>query len=131
MKLEDARENYYYYSQKTSEIVRQLGFAGIALIWVFKTEVEGKIVVPPELLSTGKLIVIGLGFDLLHYVAGTLAWGVYNGIKERAGTKEGKEFLAPRSVNWPTLFFLWAKVIIISIAYIKLFNFLAQRLIAS
>ena len=88
MKLEDARENYYYYSQKTSEIVRQLGFAGIAVIWVFKTEVEGKIVVPPELLSAGKLIVIGLGFDLLHYVAGTLAWGVFNGIKERAGLRK-------------------------------------------
>lgn len=127
MKLKDARENYYYFSQKMSEIVRQLGFAGVALIWIFKDEVDGKQVVPPALLTTAKFIVIGLGFDLLHYVAGTLVWGIYNGLKERSGTKEGTEFLAPRAINWPTLFFLWAKVIAIFIAYIKIFTFLTQR----
>ncbi|MEK6325654.1 MAG: hypothetical protein AABN33_28770 [Acidobacteriota bacterium] len=127
MKLKDARENYYYFSQKTGEIVRQLGFAGIALIWIFKDEIDGKQLVPPELLTAAKFIVIGLGFDLLHYVAGTLVWGIYNGLKERAETKEGTEFLAPRPINWPTLFFLWAKVIAIFIAYIKIFTFLTQR----
>ncbi|HEX5733940.1 MAG TPA: hypothetical protein VF131_13990 [Blastocatellia bacterium] len=126
MKLKDARENYYYFSQKTSEIVRQLGFAGIAVIWVFKTEIDGKLFVPPELISIGKFLIAGLGLDLFHYAYGTLAWGIYNGLKERDGTKEGTEFLAPRPINWPTLFFLWSKVIAISIAYIKILQYLEK-----
>jgi hypothetical protein len=128
VKLENLRENYDYFSQKTSEIVRQLGFAGIALVWVFKTDVGGRQVVPPELLPAARLIVIGLGLDLLHYVAGTLIWGIYNGIKERAGTKEETNFLAPRPINWATLLFFWAKVIVIVIAYIYILSFIASRI---
>jgi len=40
MKLAQARGHYEYFSGKASDISRQLGFAGIALIWVFKTQVE-------------------------------------------------------------------------------------------
>jgi len=128
VKLENLRENYDYFSQKTSEIVRQLGFAGIALVWVFKTDVGGRQVVPPELLPAARLIVIGLGLDLLHYVAGTLIWGIYNGIKEHAATKEETNFLAPRPINWATLLFFWAKVIVIVIAYVYILGFIASRI---
>lgn len=41
MKLKDAREHYYFYSGKTSDLVRQLGLAGIAVIWLFKSDVQG------------------------------------------------------------------------------------------
>ena len=41
MKLKDAREIYYFYSGKTSDLVRQLGLAGIAVIWLFKYDVQG------------------------------------------------------------------------------------------
>ena len=128
MKLENVRENYQYFSQKTSEIVRQLGFAGIAVVWIFKTDVAGRPVVPAELMPAAKLIVIGLGLDLLHYVIGTLVWGIYTGIKERAGTKEETKFMAPRPINWATLLFFWAKIIVMVIAYIYILRFLASRL---
>jgi len=41
MKLKDAREIYYFYSGKTSDLVRQLGLAGIAVIWLFKYDAQG------------------------------------------------------------------------------------------
>lgn len=130
MKLKDTREAYYSYSEKTSDIVRQLGFAGIALIWIFKTDVGGgKQVIPVELLPATKVIVIGLALDLLHYVAGTLVWAIYNGLKERAGTKQETEFLAPRPINWPTLIFFWAKTVTMIYAYILLIRFLANRIL--
>ncbi|MGA9996850.1 MAG: hypothetical protein WBP93_15635 [Pyrinomonadaceae bacterium] len=130
MKLEDVRDTYYYHSQKTSDIVRQLGFAGIALIWMFKTDLGGgKQVVPPELIPAARFIVIGLALDLLHYVAGTLIWAIYNRRKERAGTKEGTEFLAPPSINWPTLIFFWAKTIIMIYAYVLLIRFLLNHIL--
>lgn len=130
MTLKDLRENYYYFSQKTSDIVRQLGFAGIALIWVFKTDVGGgRQVIPPELLPATRFIVIGLALDLLQYVAGTLIWGIYNGLKERAGTEEETEFLAPRPINWPTIVFFWAKTIVMIYAYALLIRFLVNRIL--
>lgn len=36
MKLEDLRKSYYEYTQKTSEIVRYLGLAGIGVVWIFR-----------------------------------------------------------------------------------------------
>jgi hypothetical protein len=36
MKLKEYLETFYTFSEKTSNIARQLGFAGIALIWVFR-----------------------------------------------------------------------------------------------
>jgi hypothetical protein len=128
MKLKDTRENYYYFSQKTSEIVRQLGFAGIALIWIFRTGGDGKQTIPSELIPPIGLIVIGLTFDLLQYIAGALSWGIYNRYKEKIGTNENREFLAPRQINWPTIFFFWAKTIAMVTAYIFLFIFLRGKL---
>jgi hypothetical protein len=95
VKLENARENYSYYTGKTSDIVRQLGFAGIAVVWVFKTDISGRQVVSPELLPAALLIVIGLTLDLLHYVGGSLVRGIYNRYKEKAGTKETPSFWLP------------------------------------
>lgn len=128
MKLEDLRDNYKYYTEKTSDILRQLGFAGIAIIWVFKTDVNGKQVIPPELIPAARLIVISLGLDLLHYVAGTLIWGIYNRYKERSGTKQGTEFKASPKLNWATLLFFWAKIIVMIFAYIEILRFLASKL---
>lgn len=40
-------------SDKSSEINRQLAFAGIAIIWVFKTDSGGRQIVPNELFLPG------------------------------------------------------------------------------
>jgi hypothetical protein len=127
MKLKDARENYYEFSRKTSEIVRQLGFAGIALIWIFRAEGGGQQIIPGELVPAAALIVTGLAFDLLHAVVGTLAWGIYHRYKETTGTKEQAEFLAPAWINWGTIFFFWAKTIVMAIAYLYLLRFLIDK----
>jgi hypothetical protein len=128
MQLKDLRESYYEYSRKTSDIARQLGLAGIALVWIFKTDVAGRQVIPPELIPATRFIVIGLALDLLHYVVGTLIWGVYNSLKERSGTGEDAEFSAPRPINWPTIILFWAKIIIMIYAYVLLIRFLVNRI---
>lgn len=46
MKLQDVRSTYYELSGKTSDLVRQLGFAGIALIWLFRTDLAGQPRIP-------------------------------------------------------------------------------------
>jgi len=104
MKLAYLRERYTYYSGEASGIVRQLAFAGIALVWLFKTEVDKQWKIPAELLPATALIVLTLILDFLQYVVGSLVWAAYNRSKERAGTNEESEFLAPRPINWPTNF---------------------------
>jgi hypothetical protein len=117
MILKDARENYYTLSAKASDIVRQLGFAGIALIWVFKADQGGKVAIPKSLWPSATFIVVGLTMDLLQYVAGSLLWGIYHRLKEREEISETDQFTAPPWINWPAIFFFWGKITAMAAAY--------------
>ena len=99
MKLKDTRETYSYHSRKTSEIVRHLGLVGVGLIWIFRYGQDGKEVVPPELITPGIFLVVGLGLDLFHSASSTAIWGIFNRYKEVSGTKDDTEFLAPRQLT--------------------------------
>jgi len=124
MKLNDARENYYFFSGKTSELIRQLGLAGIAIIWIFKRDVAGLPKVPPELIRPLWLIALGLAFDMLQYATSTLIWGTYQRHKELAGVNENAEFKAPRWFNWPGITLITLKVVVIAFAYVYIIRFL-------
>ena len=128
MKLEDCREAYDYFTGTLSSISRQLGFAGLAVIWIFKTEQSGAYSVPPELILPGVLLVAGLAADFLHYALGSIIWGCYHRYKEINGTIETDEFLAPSPINWPGNFMFFCKSVLIAIAYYLLLVFLLGRL---
>jgi hypothetical protein len=125
MKLRDARELYYFYSGKTSDLVRQLGLAGIAIIWIFKYDVQGIPKIPLELLVPLILIVLGLALDLLQYAVATSIWGIFQRRKEISGITDDAEFLAPKQFNWPAIFFFILKAVAIIAAYAYLLRYLA------
>lgn len=129
MNLEDSRNNYSYFSSETSRIVRQLGFAGIGIIWLFKTNVDGRQTIPFELVKPALIITVGLALDLLHYIAGTIVWGAFNRYQEKAGINEEEEFLAPKQINWPGNTFFWLKIIAMVVAYYFLFQFLTKKVL--
>ena len=82
--VEDYRKDFYEFSGKASDITRQLAFAAIAVIWLFKTDAPtGEITIPPALILPGILIVASLAADLLQYVAASLIWGGYSYYLER------------------------------------------------
>lgn len=114
---EEALENYYYFTGKASDVIRQLGLAAIALVWLFKVDVAGRPQLPNLLFVAAYWAVVSLALDLLQYLYGAAAWGIFHGIKERAGISE---FEAPRPINWLTIVFFWGKAIsmIMSYAYI-------------
>jgi len=128
VKLNEVRKKYYDCTQKTSEIVRYLGLAGIGVIWMFRAQGAEKIALPPELIVPTTLLIAGLALDLLQYVSGSIIWGAYNRSLERLGTKEEEEFKCPRKRNWPGLFFYWGKIISILTAYFFLLKFLAGKI---
>lgn len=125
MKLQDYRETYYFHSGKASDIARQLSFAGIALIWAFRTSnADGTANLGPDLYYAGMLFVIALGFDLLQYVVAASIWGSFSRIKEKQGTRSTETITAPPWFNWPGLFFFWAKIGTVGYAYVTMFLYL-------
>lgn len=75
MKLSDYQKAYYEFSGKASDVARQLAFAGIALIWIFRVERPQAPRLPEQLLLPSALLVLALGADLLHYIVKTIIWG--------------------------------------------------------
>jgi len=126
MKLKDARDFYYFYSGKTSDLVRQLGLAGIAVVWIFKFEVKGTPKIPESLFIPLGLIVFGLALDFLQYAIATGIWGIFHRRKELENVGEEAEFLAPRQFNWPSNSLFVAKVLSIGAAYFFLLKYVAS-----
>ena len=128
MKLRDCRDAYEATSGKASDIARQLAFAGIALIWVFKIDSGGQQVVPTDLHFPARLIVIGLGLDLAQYFLHAVTYWVYFRIKEGQLNNDQKaEFTSPRLLPVP-FWAIWAvKILVIAAAYGYLLCYLVDR----
>jgi hypothetical protein len=111
MKLSDAREHYYTFSGKASDVSRKLCFAGLAVVWLFViTESNGVYVLKADFFWALLAFVGSLSFDLLHSVYAAFAWGIYHRTKELELRDEEKEFKAPAAINNPALFFFTGKL---------------------
>jgi hypothetical protein len=130
MKLEDARENYYTLTGKASDVARQLAFAGIAVIWVFKVDAgPDNLGVPPSLHGAGLWLVVALSLDLLHYAIGSAISGSFHRLQERKDTVSAEtEFEAPPWVNWPMIVCFWSKIASVGIAYTLILRHVARLL---
>ena len=130
MKLSEARNDYYTHSGKLSDVVRQLDFAGIALIWMFTTKTDnGAIVVPAALHLPLGLFVLSLAADVMQYTCASLVWGWYHRHKEKTGLTGDDEFTAPKGMNWPAIFFFWSKTVLNLIGYGIVLLYMARLLI--
>ncbi len=126
MKLSEAREYYVDHSRQASTVARQLAFAGIALIWVFRSAPAepGEPFLPREFLLPAVLIVVALAADLLQYAWASGAWGVIQRRMELSGNEED----APDWVNRPSLVLFWGKIGCVVTAYASLGSTLYGRL---
>ena len=115
--LAEVRQGYYGFTGKASEGVRQLAFAGIAVIWVFKTGDGTDVKVPDPLLLPGLLLVAALFADLLQYVVAALLWGWFARRQERSGVLPDDEISADRAINWPALTLYYLKIVLVLSAY--------------
>jgi hypothetical protein len=124
--IKEGYETADYYSGKSSEINRQLAFAGIAVIWIFKTEVGGELIVPLGLVPAGLLLITGLALDLLQYVVAGEIW-------KQVTLKNEKSGIANFTVKgWVNVFgdiLYWMKIGATAISYGFLIYFLADRIL--
>ena len=74
MKLPGFKDSYHGFSTTASNNARQLAFAGIAFLWVFKTDQNDAFVLPTELFLPAVLLILALILELLHYTVSTAIW---------------------------------------------------------
>lgn len=131
MQLADAKSAYEALSGKASDIVRQLGLAGVGLIWFFRVGAEKTPALEQDLLRAALFIFLALSLDFLQYLVGTIIWSSYFRYKEKHGTSAGDEFLAPEQLNWPTWILFYLKSAVMLVAYIGyIVPFLVRRFVA-
>lgn len=125
MKLSEYKTDYYQYTSLASNGSRQLALAGIALVWVFKTQGASGYTLPNELLIPSIALIVSLGSDLLQYVAGSVTWGIFHRYHEaqRASMLEDPELEAPVYYTWPINAFFYSKILSVLIAYFYLLKY--------
>lgn len=119
MKLKDCRDTYYEFSGKLSDNARNLAFAGIAIVWIFKQENISVIMLPFWLKLAMAMFVLSLFFDLSQYIFQTVVWGWFHDYKERQlQNNEDTDFLAPLRFKQIAGYIFWLKVIVLFVGYI-------------
>ncbi|NRD24877.1 hypothetical protein HNV10_16605 [Winogradskyella litoriviva] len=126
-KLSEFKEDYYFFTGKLSDINRQIAFAGIALIWVFKKGENTEFQIDNELILPAIFIVGALAFDMFQYIYQSVVWSIFYTRKNRKNKSEDKKIKSPEYLNYPSWVFFFIKVILVLIAYWKIFDYLLDK----
>ena len=128
MELKKYLEAYHEFSGKASDIARQLAFAAIAIIWIFKTNSIEIIAIPNELIRPSALIIMALAFDLLQYVIASIIWKIFYSLKERKGVPVDQDVKASPWLSRIVLFFFIFKILFVIVGYILIFKFILSKI---
>jgi hypothetical protein len=126
MKLAEYRKTFYEFSEKASDVSRQLAFAAIAIIWLFKSDLpgEGHLTIPRALIFPGILIVTALAVDLLQYILASLIWRLYYRYLEKIPVPPDADRQHSDWLEIPITALFWVKVFLVILAYIFILLFL-------
>lgn len=126
MHWEEYRKAYYEFSAMASERSRQLAYAGIAVIWVFRSS-DDKL--DSSLIWPLGLFVAGLFLDLIQYVVATLVWRSKFRKAESAAQAGAANDAAHSSVLvWPMNVCFAFKVVCVLCAYCCLLSAVGTRI---
>lgn len=136
MNLAQAYANYRDLSSKASNSLRQLAFAGIAIVWIFRRGEGAEIRLHPLLTLALVLLSLGLLLDLAQFLTLTLRWWRFGHASERRLHKEyhgdrrrmnEEAFAAPADINKPAEVLFVAKCSAVLSGYGVLVFFLVQN----
>ena len=130
-----ATESLSYYrdaakaaSAKASNVARQIAFAGIAAIWIFRSGNALTAAIPQQLYIPLLLFLATLAQDLLQYLWGASAWHWFFRYHEKLGKASTDQVNAPTWMIRPLQILFWTKVTTVVVATVWLMTFLAGRL---
>lgn len=134
MKLEEVKKEYHIYTDAISKIARQLAFAGIAVVWIFKTDAPSGPKVPHVLLWPMFFLVLTLALDFLQYGYGAVMYHIsferFERKKNRTVPKLPETHNFPVSVRLvrPMDVFFYLKLVAVAVAYVLLILHLYRQL---
>ncbi|HUO98738.1 MAG TPA: hypothetical protein VMU01_08715 [Rhizomicrobium sp.] len=128
MKLSDIWKEEEAYTKAASDLARQLDFAGIAIIWLFKVEEHGSIHLDMPLLQIALLFVCSLAFDLFQFIAGIAVYRTIGNKREKLA-KSAQDGDYPAWVLWPIDVFFWLKLAAVICGYAFLLRYLLSKLV--
>lgn len=126
-KLSEFKEDYYFFTGKLSDINRQIAFAGIALIWVFKKGENTDFQIDSALILPAILIVCALAVDMFQYIYQSIVWANFYTKKNRKYKSEEKKIKSPEYLNIPAWILFGLKVSLVLISYWFIFDFLLAK----
>ena len=101
----------------TSAVLRQLGFAGIALVWIFdRVDFRGS-------RSAAFFIVLSLLCDLLQYGLDGVVLGVVSISRDAKGASDD-EVVHLEAYNWLIISLVGLKTVLLAIGYVKIVQLL-------
>ena len=127
MRRADALAAYQDFSDRTSAKVRQLAFAAIGIVWVFRPTTGAHF--PTTLARIAILAVIALALAFAQSLYGTVAWGAFHRRQELASVGSNVDFKAPAILNWPTNTLFALKTIALIGTYVALMIYLTHSLV--
>jgi hypothetical protein len=119
MTLSDYKKEYQWYSGKASELIRQFAFAGIAVIWIFRTQASSGSGIPDDLLLPLILLCLSLSFDLLQYLLGYVIWYSFFRLNEKKQETFNPDQEMTHSIIWPLPIHIcfWFKALSVILSY--------------
>jgi len=116
--FDGAHGEFNIYSGKASDVARQLAFAGLGFIWLFKPDGADIKAVPHQLHAAAVVLIAGLALDAIHYLAGSLIWGGY-ALHYRAKAEDAMGE-APMWPFWTLNCLFLAKTLAVAVGYVIL-----------
>jgi len=131
MTLDDLWSDVRELTGKLSDITRQAAYAGLAVIWIFKTGDAGQYHVARSLVWAGALLALVLALDLAQYVASVaLRWRNARREEEARGIDyRGKDLTLPQTLNRIPYALFALKVALVAAGYVILLIYLVRVLL--
>ena len=130
MTLDDLWSDVRELTAKLSDVTRQAAYAGLAVIWIFKTGDAATYHLDRSLIWTGVLLALALAFDLAQYACNAaLRW--FNARQEekiRGVDYKGKDITLPKRVNRLPYALFALKVALVAAGYAVLIGYLLRVL---
>jgi len=131
MKLREYRKSAHDFTKTLSNINRNLAYAGIAIIWVFRQQVNTGFRIPNALLIPLILIILGLLFDLLQYLYSSIIWTRFHRQKEKQYKDQTGEVEIGKAPPWypiPAYVIFYIKIVLNIAGFIWMAFYIFGRL---
>lgn len=119
MKFTQIREEYYIHTAKASDVMRQLTYAGLGVIWIFKAG-SALPIVPRSMVPAALSFVLALVSDLLQYLVLAESWRRVAVQADKAVDAEEDEYGVPAATNVWGVRLYRSKAIFLGLGYAAL-----------